>query len=141
MLVLDYSKEPISDLLRFLSAPQVKDLCSISRLRKTPKKKDAMIDALINSASKQMTLTPMKTSDDILRDRIKQKLGTCVKLSSEFRDILDKIHMLYTITNPDLKIPNDIYWLLNDIHFKNVIYPQVEIDKVQIFTDCEECNK
>lgn len=128
-------------LLTYLNRDQIKDICNSFKLGKNSAKKETMINALVQNSNKQLTLTSLKNSNQILKERIKKKLGVCVKLSKETRDVLDKIHILFTLTNPELVMPNDIYWLLNRIHYEAIKYPEVKIDSVEIFKDNNDFDK
>lgn len=123
----------MASLLNLLNRPQIKDICVQSKINKTPSKKNDMINVLLKNSNRQLTLTSLKTSDEILRDRIKSKLGFCLKLSPETRDVLNKVHTLYTLANPELETPNDVYFLLNRMHFEQIRYPKVTVDIVELF--------
>ncbi|GLV39815.1 hypothetical protein CBL_08119 [Carabus blaptoides fortunei] len=134
----DFSHVPIRDLLEMLTREDLKKICDSFKLKKALSKKQSFIDALVDHSKQQSTLTSLMRTDDILRKRVTETMGVCVKLSSNLRNILNYIHDLYSLTNSDLETPNDIYFRMGKVQNETLKYPKVKIELTCIFKDRQQ---
>lgn len=133
----DFSNEPILDLMANLTTADLKDICNSFKLKMLVKKQ-SMIDALMNHSKQQSTLTSLKRTKDILLERVTQKMGICVKLSAELRDIFTRVHHLYSLPNSELETPNDIYFRMLKLNNESLKYPKVNVELTYIFKDRQQ---
>lgn len=75
-----------------------------------------MINKILKFSSTQSTLGMGKKSCEILREKIVKKFGLCVKLKRDFRDAFYRIHLMYSLGNPDLQKISDLYNFMNRYH-------------------------
>lgn len=101
-------------------------------------KKQSMIDALVNHSKQQSTLTSLKKTKDILLERVTEKMGVCVKLSSVLRDLFTRVHHLYSLPNSELETPNDIYFRMGKLNNESLKYPKVKVELTNIFKDRQQ---
>lgn len=137
-VLTDYSLEPIDQLLNLLSVKEIREICDSFKLKAKPNKKLELIEYLLTSCRKQTTLTLSKSSHQILRDRINDKLGTCVKLSEKLYYLLYRIHLLYTLGSSEFSKPHNLYQFIDSIENGNIVIPEKLIDTSPLFESRNE---
>lgn len=114
-LTSDYFNENTNTLLNLLPSGDIKDIC-VSYKIKCKRVKSVMINKLFEFTSTQTTLGMGKKSSEILREKIIKKFGLRVRLKSVFKDAFYRIHLLYSLANPDLEKISDLYNFINRYH-------------------------
>lgn len=137
-MFLDYLHEPLINLLNHLLLPEIKSICDSFRIKLKSVNKQTLIDALLKHCNRQTTLTFLKSSDQILKDRIADKMGKCVKLSQNLYDTFHKIHLLYSFTEPAYSKVSDLHLFMGKIIYGDVVLPQYQIDDLAVFDDEQE---
>lgn len=134
----DYSSEPLQLLLNLLNATDIKQICDSFKLKIKSGSKSQKIENLLNNCSKQTTLTLSKNINQILRDRVSEKLGRCVKLSEKLYDLLYRIHLLYALGSSDFSKPHQLYQFMESIQNGNTILPGYTVDTASLFDSRDE---
>ncbi|KAJ3648874.1 hypothetical protein Zmor_020643 [Zophobas morio] len=132
---IDYMREDLFTLLDLLS---LKDLRDIGRSFKFPNvsgPKDIIVAKLIKNTKTQITLTSNMNAEDILRKRIKERMGFCVKLSTNLNKCLYFVYLLNTFSNSSLSDPHDYF---KDVSFFNIVFPTYNIENFHIFYTPQE---
>lgn len=137
-ILTDYSMEPVEQLLNLLSVKEIREICDSFKLKFKNCSKSQLIDYLLQNCSKQTTLTLRKNSNQILRDRIREKLGNCVKLSEKLYDLLYRVHLLYALGSSEFSKPHDLYQFIDRIENMDIILPEYTVDTSPIFNSREE---
>lgn len=137
-VLTDYNSEPAEQLLNLLQSKDIKDILDSFRLKGKTGTKSQLINCLLQSCSKQTTLTLTKNSSQILRDRIREKLGDCVKLSGRLYDLLYRVHLLYSLGNSELAKPHDLYQFISKVENGDIILPEYNIDTRPLFASRED---
>lgn len=127
MSSLDYSSEPLEDLLNLLLVDDIKSICSTLRL-KNGARKEVLIESLLKNCRSQPTLNPKHSPELVLRDLIKKKMGMCVKLSDRFKATFGKVHLLYTGPTTEFSKPSDLYFYLGKVESGEVLLPGAVLD-------------
>lgn len=134
----DYSMEPLTQLLNLLPTSDIKEICDSFRLKIKSTTKPQLIENLINNTVKQTTLTLTKNTNQILKERIHEKLGLCVKLSDQLYDLFNRLHILYSLGSPDLVKPHDLYQFLDRVSCGDIVIPEHVVDTSLIFESRDE---
>lgn len=138
-VLTDYSSEPVQQLLTLLSVKELKGIRDSFRLKAKIGKKTELIEYLLENCNKQTTLTLSKNSNQILRDRISEKLGPCVKLSDKFYDLFYRIHLLYALgSSSDFSKPHNLYQFIDNIDNGSIVLPDKLIDTSPLFASRKE---
>lgn len=137
-VLTDYSSEPVEQLLNLLTVKEIRQICDGFKFKVKSGQKLQLIEYLLNSCSKQTTLTLSKNSNQILRERINEKLGICVKLSEKLYDLLYRIHLLYALGSSEFSKPHQLYQFIDNIESGNIILPEYVVDTTPIFQSRDE---
>lgn len=100
-----------------------------------------MIDSLLEHCNKQTTLTFLKSSDQILRGRIQEKMGYCVKLSQKLYNTFYKIHLLYSFPDSSFLNVSNLHLFMGKVIYNDITLPSYKIDDLFIFESIEEFNR
>jgi Fanconi-associated nuclease 1 len=134
----DYMVEESYKLLNILGVKELREIHRSFKLPKTDMTKDGIINKLLKNCDTQSTLTCSKNMEAVLRERIKEKMGFCVKLSSRFTKCLYHVFLLNTFTNSDLVRPQDYF---TNTKYFNVVFPSYKVEDFHIFYTEEEFSK
>lgn len=124
----DYSSEDVGILLNNLDLKSLRDIYKSFKLSGTKNKSD-IISSLLKHCNTQSTLTYCKSTGQILKDRIKKKMGYCVKISDELFKSLFKLYLLNTFANSKLRRPQDYFAYFH----QNIAFPNYRIESYVIF--------
>lgn len=124
--------------MELVNQPDIKAICISFKIKIKAQTKPALIETLLKHCSKQTTLFFTKSSDQILKERIINKLGKCVKLSDALYKMFFKLHLLYSFATPDFLKPADLHQYLRLIMYGDLILPKYTIDCVDIFESIED---
>lgn len=134
----DYSSEPVEQLLNLLNVKELREIRDSFRLKAKIGKKSQLIEYLLENCSKQTTLTLSKNSNQILRDRISEKLGPCVKLSDKLYDLFYRIHLLYALGSSEFSKAFNLYQFIDGVENGNIVLPEKFIDTAPLFASRDE---
>ncbi|KAF2904581.1 hypothetical protein ILUMI_01601 [Ignelater luminosus] len=138
----DFSQEPCFELLNNMLAKDLKDICNSFKLKSSSKRKLDLIEKLLTNCNSQRTLTFTKSTEEILRERIKEKMGYCIKLHPDMYKLFYKLHLLYTFTTSDFNTTSDLYLFLSRAENKDIIIPKYKINvDVKVFSSISEFSK
>lgn len=125
-----------------LLVKDLKDICDSFKLRTPTQRKPDLIQKLVANCNNQTTLTFSRTTEEILRERIKDKMGYCVKLHPNLYKLFYKIHLLYTFTTSDFNTTSDLYLFLSKIEYKDITIPNYKINTdVKVFSSVSEFSR
>lgn len=99
-------------------------------------KKYEIIEKLLKNCKEQRTLK-QNNSFDILKDRLKHVMGTCVKLSKELCSLFNRMHLLYSVAVDHMKI-SDLYFFMYNIENGFISLPVTCAQDCNIFKDQNE---
>ncbi|RZC34002.1 fanconi-associated nuclease 1 -like, partial [Asbolus verrucosus] len=94
--------------------------------------RESIISKLLKNCKTQVTLTCTKSTEQVLRDRIQEKLGLCIKLSDQLSKALYNMYLLNTFTNSSVMKPQDYFKDLN------IVFPDYQVENYHIFYTPEE---
>ncbi|KAK9871870.1 hypothetical protein WA026_015117 [Henosepilachna vigintioctopunctata] len=121
-------------LLDMLLVVDLKRICAKFRLGNRSNKKD-IIENLKKNCRTQSTLFTKKSTEDLLKDAVVDKLGYCVKLREDIRKSFYKAYLLQTFTNPLYLDPQKY---LSDMNYLNITYPDYTIERYNPFAYREQ---
>lgn len=137
-LCVDYTMEPVEQLLNLLQRNEIKELCDSFKLKLKSGTKPHLIEQLIKNCSRQATLTSTKTSDQILKERVCDKMSFSIKLSDKLYDLFHKVHLAYRLGAPGFSKSHDLYLFLDRVQFGDIVLPEHSIDTSPIFDSRDE---
>ncbi|KAJ8932030.1 hypothetical protein NQ314_015003, partial [Rhamnusium bicolor] len=121
----DFTKEDTRALLELLDPNDLKNIRDTFRLKKTLVTKQDIINGLLKCCSTQSTLTPKKSTHDLLMQEIELKLGHSVRLSENFHDAFHRTYVLATFANPAFSKMTDYF---NNILHLNIKFPDYPVE-------------
>ncbi|XP_044263727.1 fanconi-associated nuclease 1-like [Tribolium madens] len=133
----DYMAEDTVTLLSLLRLQDLRYILTQFRLP-TPGPKDVLIAKLVKNCKTQVTLTCAKTTEDVLRERIKERMGYCIKLSTNLNRCLRYVFLLNTFTNSSLTVPQDYF---KNVTYFNTVFPSCKVETFHIFYTPQDFSK
>ncbi|KAJ8946381.1 hypothetical protein NQ318_011787 [Aromia moschata] len=127
----DYLKDDIAKLLILLDPTDLKDLCKIFKSKLMSSRKEDMIQSLLKFCRTQSTLTNLKSTEDLIKEQIKLKMGDCcIKLNGEFEEAFYRTYILGTFTNSTFTNMVDYF---KNLLYLNVLFPNYQVEEYLIF--------
>ena len=139
--ITDLTAESSADLLGLMDLKSVKEIHATFKLKTKSGRKNDLIKAMLENCNRQCTLTPSRSMDQILHQRICKKMCSFVKVSPEFYKLFHKIHLLYSFANVELNTANNLYLLMTQIKTGEVVMPVSTVQKLKVFDDAEEFSR
>lgn len=122
----------VEDTFKLLTLLKLTDLREISAQFRLPtaRGKGDLILRLLKNCKTQVTLTCVKNTEEVLRERIQQRLGHCIKLSNNLLRCLRYIFLLNTFTNSSIVLPQDYF---KNVTYFNTVFPTYKVETYHIF--------
>lgn len=99
LVMSDYSSEELEDLLHMLKVPELRSLCRTFRIPSTAQPKSKLIKALLEYGKGQQIIIGNKRGDSVslIKSRLREVLGHCIRLSAEGRECFHHILLLFSL--------------------------------------------
>ncbi|XP_008196328.2 fanconi-associated nuclease 1 isoform X2 [Tribolium castaneum] len=133
----NYMAEDTVTLLNLLSVADLRAILAQFKLP-TAGPRESLIDKLLRNCKTQVTLTCTKSTEDLLRERIKERMGYCVRLSTNLNRCLRYVFLLNTFTNFSLTVPQDYF---KNVTYFNTVFPSCKVETFHIFYTPGEFSK
>ncbi|PNF14612.1 hypothetical protein B7P43_G12121 [Cryptotermes secundus] len=99
LVMSDYNSEELEVLLYMLKVPELRSLCRTFRIPSTMQPKPKLIQVLLEYGKSQQIMSGNKRGDSIsiIKSRLREVLGHCIKVCAEGREVFHHILLLFSL--------------------------------------------